>query len=119
MKFRLLIDESEKEITVLTEDGGIACIREADDISPNEPRIATTEYYHTRITELESATPENLFDLLGDGKMSCDDWADEQYNSLILIQDALTWLSPSEVEWNLCDSIFTELFPNTNVKVRE
>ena len=102
MKFRLLIDESEKEITVLTEDGGIACIREADDI-----------------TELESATPENLFDLLGDGKMSCDDWADEQYNSLILIQDALTWLSPSEVEWNLCDSIFTELFPNTNVKVRE
>ena len=119
MKFRLLIDESEKEITVLTEDGGIACIREADAISPNEPRIATTDYYHTRITELESATPENLFDLLGEGKMSCDDWADEQYNSLILIQDALAWLSPSEVEWNLSDSIFTEFFPCTNVKVLE
>lgn len=117
MKFRLLVDENEKELTVLTEDGGIACIREADDISPNEPRIATTDYYHIRITELESATPENLFDLLGEGMMSCNDWADDQYNSLILIQDALSWLSPTEVEWNLCDSIFSEFFPNTNVKV--
>ena len=35
MKFRLLLDTSEPEITIVTEDGGIACIRQADDMGPS------------------------------------------------------------------------------------
>lgn len=110
MKFRLIIDNNEKEITVLTENGGIACIRQADDISPDEPRMALTEYYGSRLVDIPTNREGDIFEWLSEGSIYFKDWTVEKYNSLTAIQDALSWLVVGQVDWELSDSIFTQYF---------
>jgi hypothetical protein len=105
MKFRMIIDEDQREITVLTENGGVACIREAE----GDDRLAVTDYYQSRLTDFDGLTADNAFDLLGQGKMYCNDW-DVPYNDLGLILDALKWLAVGETSWQHTESLFNELF---------
>lgn len=109
MKFMLIIDTPSEEITVVTQDGGIACIRYAEPCSETPLRVATTDYYQTRITQLEDPTADNVWELLAEGKMYANDW-NKEYNSLELIQDALNWLCLGEENWEICDNLFPEIF---------
>ncbi len=106
MKFRLILDD--KEILVITEDGGIVCIREAESSSNI---TAITDYYQTRLTE-KGITSDNVFEILSEGKMYCKDWEIYKFNNINLIQNALSWLNPTEPEsnWELVDDIFTDIF---------
>lgn len=116
MKFRMIIKE--EEITVITEDGGIACISKAepisngsiDDTTQNEPRTATSEYYSERIAQ-DGINQDNVFDILAEGEIYSSDWADKQFNDLSLVQEALDWLNPNEESWEVCEDIFNEAFP--------
>jgi hypothetical protein len=108
MLFRVI--HNQKEITVITESGGVACIREAEDSSIEEPRIAITDYYQHRLTEDSTITADNLYDCLAEGKMYHKDWLDVKYNSLTAINDALSWLVLGQTEWEISDSIFPHLF---------
>jgi hypothetical protein len=114
MKIRIIQDKN--EITVITEDGGIACIREADDMSPEEPRIAVTDYYQMKITD-PSMTSENLFECLAEGKMYHKDWIDVKYNSLTAIEDALAWLCSAETSFEVSDDLFTRLFSEETTSI--
>jgi len=109
MKFRVILDTENEELTVITEDGGVVCIRSAE-MCDTVLRLATTDYYQTRITALKDATPENMWDLLSEGKMYTEDWTDKEYNNLDLIQDALNRLCPTEKRWEICDKLFSDLF---------
>jgi hypothetical protein len=109
MKFRVILDTENEELTVITEDGGVACIRSAE-MCDTALRLATTDYYQTRMTALKDATPNNMWDLLSEGNMYAKDWADKEYNNLDLIQDALHWLCPTEKKWEMCDKIFSHFF---------
>lgn len=117
MKFRLILDTNEPEITVITEDGGIACIRQADDItgSPEGKRIAVSDYYDTRINSLTDCDKDNLFECLAEeAKIYHDDWADKSYNDISVIQTALHWLSPNADTWELVNDLFVDYFPLVN-----
>lgn len=113
MKFRVIFDP--QEITVITEDGGIVCIREADAISSDEPRIAVTDYYQMKLTDpLCSGDSDNLFECLAEGVMYHNDWPNTQYNSLTVIQDALDWLCVGQEEWEICNDLFPQFFGTEN-----
>lgn len=103
MKYRLVVESD--EITVIVEDGGIACIRKAEPID-NEPRTAVTDYYHTRIKSIDPK--DNLFEQLAEGDMSCKDWPTERFNSLEVIQDALEWLAVGNTDWEQDNNLFLE-----------
>ena len=110
MKFRLIIESD--EITVITEDGGIACTREAETIDGSMTRIAVTDYYQSRLTE-KGITSDNVFEILAEGAMYHMDWSALSFNSLTVIHDALTWLCPGETSWEIVDDLFTDIFgPN-------
>jgi hypothetical protein len=108
VKFRLIIESD--EITVITENGGVACIREAADLSKDEPRIAVTDYYQSRLTDDESINADNVFECLAEGKMYCNDWAVVPFNSMTAVEDALAWLCPDITEWEITNDLFTHLF---------
>jgi hypothetical protein len=117
MKFRLLLDPSEPEITIVTEDGGIACIRQAEDMgpSPEEKRIAVSDYYSVRIPALTDCNSQNLFECLAEeATIYHDDWKDKPYNDLSVIQTALDWLNPNEENWELVNNLFVDFFPLVN-----
>jgi hypothetical protein len=108
MKFRIVFNAN--EITVITQDGGIACIREADDIIPGEPRTAVTDYYQNRLTDVLQNEEGTLFDRLAEGKMYQKDWSNVEFNSLVAIQDALSWLCMGIKNWEICEDLFPLLF---------
>ena len=108
MKFRLIIKND--EVTVITEDGGVACIREAEDLSKDEPRIAVTDYYQSRLTDDESINADNVFECLAEGKMYCNDWEVVPFNSMTAVEDALAWLCPHITQWEITNDLFSHLF---------
>ncbi|WP_210498453.1 hypothetical protein [Vibrio crassostreae] len=109
MEFRIVHEQD--EIIVVTESGGVACIRQAENIN-GETRTATTDYYTTRLTEVADADSDNLFDVLAEGQMFADDWESVAYNSLEAITAALNWLSsPTAPSWELVDDLFPQFFP--------
>jgi len=108
MKFRIVIEPN--ELTIITENGGIACTREAEG-DVGEPRVATTDYYQNYIN---SCSPATLFDELAEGEMEFKDWATEEFNSCEVIKDALNWLSPETSSWKLCNDLFLDFFPKEN-----
>jgi len=108
MKFRLIV--ANDEVIVITEDGGIACIREAEALSKDEPRIATTDYYQSRLTDFESINSDNIFECLAEGKMYHNDWAVVSFNSMTAVEDALAWLCPHVTQWEIVNDLFTQLF---------
>lgn len=107
MKFRVQMDE--EELTIFTEDGGVACIRVAEPISDDEERIATTDYYQSRIDLSDpECTSDNLWEYLGEGKLYHEDWAHTKYNSLKAIQHALDWLCVGNDDWELSEDLFED-----------
>jgi len=112
MKFRIVIEAD--ELTIITENGGIACTREAEG-DVGEPRVATTDYYQNYIN---SCSPATLFDELAEGEMEFKDWATEEYNNWVVIQDALEWLSP-DTTWEICDDLFLDYFPKEYLSPKE
>ena len=108
MKFRIIFDSKGNEITIITEDGGIACVRGVDSSDDQEPRISVTEYYQSKISN--DMNSDNLFELLAEGKMYSKDWADIKYNSLTTIQDALNWLSVGQNDWEMVNDLFPHIF---------
>lgn len=109
-KYRVIHDDVEKEIIVITEDGGVACIREADDISESEPRISVTDYYLINLNHVPQDDKENLWDNLGLGEIYHNDWPDTPYHAQVAIDDAINWLSPYHQAWERCDDLFPHLF---------
>jgi hypothetical protein len=114
MQYRIITETD--EIIILTEDGGIALIREAADISDDQPRTAVTDYYHSRITEYEEVDADNVFELLAEGDMSAKDWQTTVFNSDETINDALNWLCLRQKEWSPCNNLFAEIFPTSATK---
>jgi len=111
MKFRLVHNEVEQELIVLTENGGIALLRSAPAHSDDEVRVSTTDFYHARVTDFPNATKDNIFDLLAEKEMSYEDYETDTYSSLTCIKDALHWLCPKETSWEISEDLFTDLFP--------
>jgi hypothetical protein len=61
MKYRRILDKGDDEIIILTEDGGIATIRETDEIEVGDGRQTTIEWYDQSILEiLQSPLPKLL-----------------------------------------------------------
>lgn len=107
MKFRVIIEKD--ELTVITEDGGISCIREAEPVFEDEPRTAVTDYYYKKLTE-EGINRDNVFEVLAEGSMQANDWPDTSFNDLDLVKDALRWLNPYVFRWELVDDLFVDIF---------
>ena len=115
-KFRLI--ETADEITLILEDGGIACIRQADPLSalddtcPN--RQSTADYYQRRINTKDYAAfkdqypDSDIWTYLAEGKMYYDDW-DVPFNSTKPFREALAWLGYDILECVQDDSLFTEI----------
>ena len=94
MKYRV-IKQGDDEITVITEDGGVACIREVDEIEEGDGRVAVTDYYQSRFDN-KMLEEEDIWEILSEGKIYCEDWT-TPFDNPEHIQDALTWL------WMCCD----------------
>ena len=110
MKFRIIFEPD--ELTILTEDGGIACTRAAMPINEGVPRGSVSDIYAGVVTE-EGIDSDNVFEMLSEHLMYHEDWETEPFNSLSVIKHALEWLSPEEESWELVDDLFTDIFgPN-------
>ena len=101
MKFKL-IHSVDYEMTIVTEDGGVASIRYMHE----EDRWATTDYYQSRITNEKNW--DDVWKNLSEGKMYYNDW--EKIISIdVVINDALSWLCPTESQWENDPNIFPHL----------
>ena len=105
MKFRII--QEPDELTIVTEKGGVVCIRSAEPVN-NIPRTAATDYYHKVISE-DGMNSNNVFEKLAEGDMESTDWSSEKFNSVVVIHDALFWLDPEQEEWLLVDDLFTDI----------
>lgn len=113
IKINISVDS--EEVILVCSDGGVACIRSADPLDEDTPRVATTEYYQSRLTDIDPTlivdNDEECIDvwsLLGEGSMYYNDWQETPYNSLFLINEALEWLGHDPAKCVLVDY---ELFP--------
>lgn len=79
-----VIKESDTEMMVIVQDGGIATCNH------NGSHILT-EYYQDRI-EKDNVGSEEFWDILGEGKMYLKDWEDKQTWDEQVVQDMLKWL---------------------------
>ena len=101
MKYRVIKDS--EEITVILEDGGIACIREAYELDEGDGRQSTTDYYQNRFDD-ETLESGELWETIGEGKMYYNDWT-TPYDDPKHIWDALNWLCVG-CEFELDESIW-------------
>ncbi|MEY4572165.1 MAG: hypothetical protein RLZ10_1391 [Bacteroidota bacterium] len=95
-----VISDSDTEMMVIVQDGGIAtCHHNGNHI--------ITEYYQDRI-DRENVGKEEFWDILAEGKMYVNDWEDKQTWDDEVVQDILGWLycSTEEVEFVKCDLDF-------------
>ena len=106
LKYRV-IQESE-ELIVITANGGVACIRQAESITDDEPRVSTTDYYSLRLDELDNDA-DSVWEALAEGSMSYNDWETSEYDDPSLVKDALEWLEPTVELWTRDDSLYTEI----------
>ena len=105
MKFRIILEED--ELTIITQDGGIVCIRKAEPV--DTPRVAVTDYYYDKLTDI-TITKDNVFEVLAEGPMHYNDWAILKFNNPVLVTEALSWLNPEVKDWELVDDLFVEIF---------
>lgn len=99
-----LIEDSE-EITVLVDDGGVACIRDTDD--NGEGRKSTTDYYQDRITQEMLDEELNVWEEVGEGKMYWNDWKTDK-DDPAHVQEALEWLVAGETEFVVNEDIWPD-----------
>jgi hypothetical protein len=104
MRYNLI--ETGDEVIVITSDGGVACIRQAEPFD-DTPRVATTDYYQTRLTDIPLV--DDVWTELAEGKMYAEDWETREFNDLALVFDALQWLGVGETDWLL---VKEPLFPH-------
>lgn len=107
MRYRVI--ELDERI-VLTEDGGVACIRTADEMDTGDGRESTTDYYQDRITqELVDSLEEggSIWDILSEGKMYYNDWTTPELDPEH-IKDALAWLC-IDCEFKRDDTIWSAI----------
>ena len=105
------IEVDSDELTIICSDGGVACIRVAEPLDDDTPRIATTDYYQSRLTDINPdcfKEDVDVWNCLAEGHMYYNDWEDKPFNSLALINDALSWLGHSPEE---CLVVSKKLFP--------
>ena len=102
VKYRTIKDKN--EITVILDDGGIATIREVEEMEEGDGRKATTDYYQDRFTLESLGSDEGIWEEVGKGKMYCEDW-DTSFDDPAHIQDALNWLSVQS-EFELDETIW-------------
>lgn len=105
-KTRYRVLKNAEEIHVITDDGGIACIREVD----AEEYAAITEYYQERF-DAGMIESETLWEELGEGKMYCKEWQSGYETDKELqekVEDALDWLCMG-CEFELDESIWPTL----------
>ena len=113
IKYRIV--EYDTDVYVVVEDGGIACITQKDG---EDGILATTEYFHDRITQQMNDDHWNILDVwetLDMGKISFNDWSDKEYSSINderLITDALNWLvvNDGNIEFVKDDTIWNNIF---------
>jgi len=91
IKYRLI--ESEDEIIVILENGGVAEIREAEELDIGDGRQSVTEYYQNRFTLQGTLSDEGIFGEVGEGKLYWNDWK-TPFTDPAHIADALNWLAP-------------------------
>lgn len=95
--------DSEKELTVFLQDGGVAC-------AYNPDSYYRTNYYQNRITQ--ETTLETIWDELGEGEMYWSDWdgSEEEYPLIDeatteqqnqIIDDMIAWLYASTGEFEI------------------
>ena len=100
MKYRIL-EYSNTDFDLITEDGGIASIyHNGDNFISN--------YYQTRLTEIDEN--EYIWEQLGEGKVYCKDWSQED-NKQSMINDALSWLvaSSTPINWEIDNDLFIQI----------
>jgi hypothetical protein len=100
MKYRIL-EYSNTDFDLITEDGGIASIyHNGDNFISN--------YYQTRLTEIDEN--EDIWEQLGEGKVYCKDWSQED-NKQSMINDALSWLvaSSTPINWEIDNDLFIQI----------
>lgn len=106
MKYKLL-NTAIDEITVILEDGGVACIRGVEELDEGDGRQSTTDYYAVNLTD-KFADMENVWDELGEGKMYYNDWI-TPYDDPAHIQEALRWLCVGEENFTIDDTIWANI----------
>ncbi len=89
MKYRTIIGK--EDITVITEDGGIANIHYAEELDEGDKRKSVTEYYQARFTQEMLDSGADIWEEVGEGNMYYNNWTCE-YDDPTLIGDALKWL---------------------------
>ncbi len=104
MKYRLV--KNEDEIIVIVEDGGIATIREVEELDEGDGRQATTDYYQDRLTK-EMIADDDVWGNLGNGNMYWNDWK-TPFNNPEHIVDALEWLCVGEDNFEVDENIWKE-----------
>ena len=107
VKYRI-VNLDENELVVITENGGVVCIR-TPKCDNDTDVVAISEYYQSYITDEMTST--NIFDILADGKVYYNDWNNTQcsgHTDEKLVGDALNWLGC--VDCVRDDSIFGHLF---------
>lgn len=104
MRYRLV--ESEDEIIVLLEDGGIACIREIGELDRDDGRQSTSDYYQTRMVQ-DMLDTDSVWDDVGEGKMYWEDWS-TVFTNPKHVQHALEWLCVGDVEFIRDDSLWPD-----------
>ena len=91
-QYRLIKDED--ELTIITQDGGVACIRRTFPCD-QFPRIAATDYYQMSLSDVDMSKINDdhpIWEALAEGKMYYNDWEDSEWDSPELVNDALEWL---------------------------
>lgn len=116
MPTKMNIFKSSDEIIIVLENGGVACIREAEPIDDNTPRIATTDYYELTVLDVDTSliceTDEesvNIWNLLAEGNIYYEDWAEDKFDREKLLHDAIENLGFSPED---CVVVEEPLFPS-------
>jgi hypothetical protein len=119
MQYRI-IDNADDERLLVTEDGGFAVIRTAEEEDGNG-RIATIDLYQARITDEKSE--DEIIDALAN-KVYYEDFTMDQCSGVYdetLVEFALDWLNPSIKfsDWVKVDNIYTHIWsvPNSDSNI--
>ncbi len=91
-KVNYYVFDMDDEVVVIMEDGGVASTYDSGS-DMNDDSGIRTEYYQERITS--DMTIDNVWELLGEGKMYSKDWKDDQEENPTkeeLIEDMIGWL---------------------------
>ena len=88
-KYKLIKDE--ESIFVVTENGGIAEIREVEELEEGDNRKSVSEYYYLSFDQKDVSSKYGIWKKLNEGKIECYDWT-TPYDNPAHITHALNWL---------------------------